>query len=227
MEYTVVLPAYNVEKTLEKMVELIERNLRKITRSYEIIIVEDGSNDRTYEVAKHLARKNKIRLIHSKSRLGKGGALKKGFRNAKGKYIIFMDADILSTTKSLPDLISSLHEFDIVIGSRYHYKSKTKRSMKRYILSKIYNFLIRIFFPIGIKDFQCGFKGFDRKVLPIALSVHSNDYFWDTEFLVKSYKKFKIKEIPIYWHETDSSVSLIKVPFSFFLSLVKLRLGLQ
>ena len=227
---SLIIPAHNVEKTLEIVVEQSIQELKKIEKTFELIIAEDGSRDKTYSLAKKLSTKYKsIKIFHSDRRLGKGGALTNSFKKSRGELRIFIDADYVDVPKYLNGMVSLLMKCDIVIGSRYTKLSKSRRLFKRLLASKVYNMLAKLFFLLPISDMQCGFKGMSKNVVPVLSQIRSSDYFWDTEFLVKSRRLgHRICELPITWKEERSknSASLIKDSFKFIKSLIKLRLGL-
>ncbi len=229
-EISVIVPAYNSEKTLKVVTSQLLTELRKIKKGSELIIAEDGSTDNTYQLAKGISKSHKnVRLIHSDEKLGKGGALGNAFFKARGRKIIFIDADYIDVPKFLPQMVNALDRFDVVIGSRYQKPSKTKRIFRRLVASKVYIFLAKLFFFLPFSDLQCGFKGMNKKVVGMLKNVKSRDYFWDTEFLVKASRDgYTISEIPITWIEKKSkhSASLLKNSFKFVKSLIKLRLGL-
>ncbi len=229
-EISIIVPAYNSGRTLEIITRQLITELRKIKKSFELIIAEDGSTDNTYQLAKSISKSyENVRLIHSDKKLGKGGALKNAFPKSKGKKIIFIDADYIDVPKFLPQMVSRLNEFDIVIGSRYQKPSRTRRIFRRLVASKVYIILAKLFFYLPFSDLQCGFKGINKRVVGLMKNVRSKDYFWDTEFLVKANRAgYTISEIPITWFEKKAkhSASLVKDSFKFAKSLIKLRLGL-
>lgn len=200
---SVVLPAHNEAKRLSEAVEKVESYLKKLGYDYEIIIAEDGSTDGTDEIARQLARKNpKIKHLHSDERLGRGRALIRAFKEARGDIVAYMDVDLSTDLKHLEDLISAILEgYDIAIGSRLMKESEAKRPLKRDVASRVYNFLVRLLLRSKIHDHQCGFKAFKKDaVMKISEKVKDNHWFWDTEVLVIAQRLgYKIKEIPVRW----------------------------
>ena len=225
---TVVIPAYNESGNLVRAVKKLTQLLNRQKYKYEILISEDGSTDKTFEIAARLARKNpRIKVFHSDKRRGKGGAIKFAFKKSRGNILIFSDADLFNFVSSFPVFVKKLEgDCDVCIGSRYLPSSKSHRSVQRFFLSKSYNFLIKLLFNTNISDFQCGIKGFKKKTLPTILATKNNGFFWDTEILLMAEKKkLKISEIPISWSENKkSNVNLSKDSFQFFFNLIKLRL---
>ncbi len=230
IEISVIIPSHNVEKTLEKVINQTIDELKGLKGSYEVIIAEDGSIDKTYDIAKKLSKNFKHLIIfHSEKRLGKGKALNLAFKKAKGRIRIFLDADYVGVPKFIPQMSELLKECDIVIGTRYKNQSKTKRLFRRLLASRFYIILVKLFFFLPFSDLQCGFKGMNKKVIQLLNHVKSKDYFWDTEFLVKAKKAgYSICELPISWVEMSSkhSASLLRDSFKFIMSLIKLRRGI-
>ena len=222
-----ILPVYNEEKVLKKSVESIKKVLDAMPDKYEIIISEDGSTDRSAEIAKSLEC-GTIRVLNNKERKGKGAAIRHAAELAKGNIVLFMDADLASH----PDYITGLLKmFDsdaaIVTASRYHKDSTAKRTHVRRFASKSFNLLVKIVLDSKLSDHQCGFKAFRKDlVLPLINRVEDKKWFWDTEFLVRAQRSgLKIVEIPIEWNEErDSKFRLFEDTCHMFCSLVSFKL---
>jgi glycosyltransferase involved in cell wall biosynthesis len=209
LSVTLVYPAYNESLRIEKAVNEAQKELAKITNSYEIIIAEDGSSDGTDRIAKQLSEAHKeVRHLHNDERLGRGRALNRAFKQAKGAIIVYMDVDLATDIGYLHPLIDSiLNGNDISTGSRLLPGSKVKRSRRRRITTWSYNALIRLLFDTAVRDHQCGFKAFNRmRILKILNEVEDTHWFWDTEVLViAAHHGYKIGEIPINWVEGDET----------------------
>jgi hypothetical protein len=205
VQLTVILPAHNEEKRLAEAVKSVKKACAAITPAYEIMICEDGSKDRTYDVAKGLAKKDsRISVTHSLKRLGRGAALTKALREAKGEVSVYMDADLSSDLRHLKELVSSVRGgAAIATGSRLMDSSATRRSVKRDIASRGFNMLVRVVLGSRLHDHQCGFKAFNtKKIQPLLGEVEDTHWFWDTEMLVRAQRKgWRVDEIPIEWSE--------------------------
>ncbi|MBX4204809.1 MAG: glycosyltransferase family 2 protein, partial [Candidatus Doudnabacteria bacterium] len=161
---SVIIPAYNEEKRIQKTLEDVDSYLEKQNYDYEIIVVDNNSNDRTAEVVKNLEQTTvqNARVVLEATK-GKGAAVRKGMMEAIGDYSVFMDADnatpISEIEKFWPHLESGI---EVVIGSRYQDPStvKIKQPFYRILLSRMANTLIQIVLIPHIKDTQCGFKAF-------------------------------------------------------------------
>ena len=216
LEISVVFPAYNEAGSLEPAIDKVSRALNEFTRSYEIIIAEDGSTDGTEKLAASLADKYSfVKHIHEEKRLGRGTALKNAFKQSRGEVLVYMDLDLATDLKHLKTLVEAVEfeGYELATGSRMLHESKVKRSGTRNIASKTYNFMVRTVLGSKIKDHQCGFKAFRREQLMQLLDeVGASHWFWDTEILVRAYRKgHRIKEIPVSWNGgMETKVRLFK-----------------
>jgi glycosyltransferase involved in cell wall biosynthesis len=217
---TVVFPAYNEADALQHAVDEVIQALNEFTRSYEIIIAEDGSTDGTDKVAAALAEKYPfVKHIHGEKRLGRGTALKNAFKQSCGEVLVYMDLDLATDLKHLKPLVDAVESggYEFATGSRMLHESQVKRSGTRNIASKTYNFMVRAVLGSKLKDHQCGFKAFRRKpLMQILDEVGAKHWFWDTEVLVRAYRKgYRIKEIPVSWTGgRETKVRLFKDSFN-------------
>jgi glycosyltransferase involved in cell wall biosynthesis len=203
---SVVLPAYNEEAALEDTVEDTLEALDSFldSHSYELIVVEDGCDDRTPGIADRLARSDsRVRHVHSSERLGRGAALTAAFERSEGDILGYLDADLATDMRHLEELIESTDSggYDIATGSRWLPDSEADRSIDRKSASWVYNRLVRLMLPSDLRDHQCGFKAFRRDALfEILPSVENDHWFWDTEVLVRAQLRgFEVKEFPVEW----------------------------
>jgi glycosyltransferase involved in cell wall biosynthesis len=177
-----------------------------IYKNYNVIIVDNGSVDKTFDVARELEKRhNEITCLHL-SRKGRGAALKEAWSRSEADIVSYMDADLSTGLESIPQLINSIiiDGYDIAVGSRLLSTSKVKRSFMRKVISYIYNISIKNI--LGLKqppDAQCGFKALCKRVVDeIVPKIKNQNWFFDTELLVLAEKKgFKIRYIPINWTE--------------------------
>ena len=227
---SVIVPVHNEAKNLERNIKELERQLNLSLGDFEIIISEDGSTDRTAEISR-LHRSDKIRVLNSSERLGKGAAIKLASAKARGNIIIFMDADLASQPASVKDLVKHIEGgAAIVVGSRYLKDSKAKRSVTRLIASKAFNWLVILLFNSKINDHQCGFKAFQKElVLPTMDEIENIGWFWDAELLIRTQRKgLKVVEIPIEWTEAQGSKFQIindSMQMAYCLARFKLKNG--
>lgn len=212
---TIAIPAHNEAEILEKNILKVRQTARSILSNYQIVIAEDGSTDGTDKIAASLSKKyNEIKHLHSEERLGKGEALKRTFKKFKSDIFIVLDADLSVQPKYLPLLLDKINGgYDVVIGSRMAKGSNTKRSLKRAVASRTYNWLVRRFFDVDMTDMQCGFKAFNNDVLSDVLDdVEAKHWFFDTEVLVRANNAgYKIAEVPIEWKEvSDGKIKIAR-----------------
>ncbi|MBS7631705.1 glycosyltransferase family 2 protein [Candidatus Bathyarchaeota archaeon] len=208
-EVTLVFPAYNEAGGIEQAVFKAKETLANITKSFEIIIAEDGSTDGTGEIAKRLSTEiDSVLHLHNDKRLGRGRALKRAFKSSTGAILVYMDVDLSAEMNSLESLINSIKNgYDVVTGSRMLPDSLVQRSLLRTFASRAYNGLVRFLLGSPVRDHQCGFKAFKRESLFRILDKAKDDHwFWDTEILILAvHYGFRVNEIPITWREGKTS----------------------
>lgn len=228
LKVSVVLPAYNEAATLENTVAKVARALSEFTRSFEIIIAEDGSTDGTDKLAAALAERFPyVKHIHREKRLGRGNALKNAFKQSSGKVLVYMDLDLATDLKHLKPLVEaiSVEGYDFATGSRMLPESDVERGFTRNLASKTYNLMVRTLLGSKVRDHQCGFKSFRREPLMQLLDeVEAGHWFWDTEILVRAHcKGYRIKEIPVSWRSgRETKVRLLKDSSSMFRQALRL-----
>lgn len=215
IKLSVVIPAYNEGKRIAQTLEETDEYLKKQNYNYEIIVVDNGSNDNTCEVVRDYQGKgieNIVRLCLSQSIGAKGSAVKLGILDyAQGEYIMFMDADnatpVSEIEKFWPYLES--HKYQVVIGSRYVGDANVteKQPFYRIMLSRLGNLLTRILVDPNIKDTQLGFKAFTAAAAKeIFRKVTIPGWGFDMEVLTIAKKRgYKIKEVGVLWRERGGS----------------------
>jgi glycosyltransferase involved in cell wall biosynthesis len=223
---SVILPVYNEGKVLKRNVRDIEQELKGSIGDFEIIIAEDGSTDGTAAIARSMSSE-RIRVLDSRKRLGKGAAIRRAANYADGDILVFMDADLASHPKQAGELVRLIRGgAAIVIGSRYLAGSRADRTPIRYFASKSFNMLVKGILGSKLSDHQCGFKAFRKDlILPVINKVEDKGWFWDTELLVRAQRDgLKVAEIPIEWKESgDSRFRLINDTCRMGMSLLRFR----
>ncbi|MFH1856842.1 MAG: glycosyltransferase [Candidatus Omnitrophota bacterium] len=202
---TIIMPAYNESSHIITSIQETVDTFEQFGCDYEIIVMDDGSSDDTYEKARNFAAEHlKVCVKKNQTNFGKGRALKKAFRHAAGEYVVFLDADLDLHPKQVEDLFEVMRreDADVVIGSKRHPKSKVNYPLQRKIVSSGYYYFIRALFGLPLKDTQTGIKLFKRKVLrDIFPKVLIKRYAFDLELLVIAHHfKYKIAEAPITLH---------------------------
>ncbi|WP_324756786.1 flippase-like domain-containing protein [Haloarcula montana] len=221
IEVSVVLPAYNEEDTIEETVSVTLETLASFlpAGSFEVIVAEDGCDDRTPEIASRLAAEDdRVRHVHSAERLGRGGALEYAFQRADGGTLVYFDTDLATDMRHLEELVESVRSgaYDIATGSRWLPENRADRPARRGVPSLGYNTLVRTVLRSKLQDHQCGFKAFDSDALQtLAPMVEDEHWFWDTELLVKAQRNgLRVKEFPVDWTpKGDSKVDIVRDVF--------------
>ena len=204
MELSVIIPAYNEEKRLASSLK-VTLDFLKSKKDYEVIVVNDGSKDDTAKIAS----KFDIKLVSYEENRGKGYAIKRGIEEAKGRYILFLDADNATPISEMDKLLPKLKEYDIAIGSRYLPNSLIERKQPWYrvMIGRMGNMVIRLLLIRGINDTQCGFKAFRKEAAKeLFAKLQTYRFGFDIEVLARARKKkYKIIEVPVSWHHTENS----------------------
>jgi len=172
MDLSIVVPLLNEEESLPELAAWIERVMNDHDFSYEIIMIDDGSTDQSWNVIENLSGKNpQIRGIKFQRNYGKSAALNVGFQKAQGDVVITMDADLQDNPDELPELYRMIMEedFDLVSG----WKKKRNDPLSKRWPSKIYNYLVRSLTKINLHDFNCGLKAY-RRVVVKSVDVHGD-----------------------------------------------------
>ena len=186
--------------------------MNKLPFDYEIIVVNDGSTDDTGEISTKMILDDRIKIVGYDKNKGKGFALKYGFKTSNGNIVAFVDADSdihFDRIKSFIEILEK-NKSDIVIGSKYLSESKFKSPLSRRILSRGYNFLVKILLRVNVSDTQVGFEVFRRKVLEdVFPRVLVKRFAFDAELLtVSNMRGYSISEVPVEVKHNDHKKSV-------------------
>lgn len=215
---SVVIPAYNEEKRIKRTLESIDAYLEKQSYPYEIIVVSDGSCDKTVQVVQEYQKTTveNLKINANPVNRGKGFVVRDGVGQAEGEYILFMDADNATRIEEIEKFWPYFEQgFDLVFGSRYVQGAKmpVKQPWFRRLAGRMSNILIQILLLPGIHDTQCGFKAFTRDVAHCLFSVSQIDG-WGFDFEILALARawgYKMKEVPVIWYEiAGTKLKLIK-----------------
>lgn len=164
MRISAFFPCYNEEKNVERLIKSCELVLRELCEDYEILIIDDGSADRTGEIVRAAAAKNPhVRYIHHVKNRGYGAALYSGFKHSRFEYVFFSDGDNQFELSEIRLLTSRIADADLVTG----YRHKRADSLLRLINAWAWHWLVRFVFGIRVTDIDCAFKLFKRKTLDL------------------------------------------------------------
>lgn len=229
----IFIPVYNEEKFIKSNLKyMLNRFLKLLKDDFIIYLVNDGSTDKTGEIIDALNFENLIHL-RCKGPTVRENLAKMIFKHSDNHDLIFfMDADLSTDMSSIPQLFKAIKNgYDIVIGSRYVKGSRVKRTPYRFIVSKIFNLLLNIYFISKINDHECGFKLFKARVIKDLITDLGWNLdrraFWDSEMLIRAQKKkYSIKEIPVTWREGPKSYISVRKERSMVPYIIALKFRL-
>ncbi len=227
---SVIIPAHNEENRLPGTLRHVLDFLSTHPYSFEVLVVENASSDRTLQVSQEFANQNAMLQVVQCPQRGKGLAVRQGMLTARGEYRFMCDADLSmpidEITRFLPPALSDV---DIAIGSReapgairYH------EPHYRHLLGRVYNHLSRLLILPGIQDTQCGFKCFRGEVVDELFSRQTlGGWSFDVEILFIARRRgLRIEEVPISWTYTPGSkVSVVRSAFRVALELLTIRMN--
>jgi glycosyltransferase involved in cell wall biosynthesis len=181
MTVSIVLPAYNEEENIEEAIATATATAERLFAEHEIIVVDDGSRDRTKEIAKSICLSDpRVRVIgHGRNR-GYGEALRTGFLASRLDYVFFTDADLQFDMDELERFLPFVGAVDVVAGYRVNRQDTLSRRLNAYA----WNALVRVLFYVPVRDIDCAFKLFDRRVLG-EIDIESVGAMVNTELMVK------------------------------------------
>lgn len=194
MNISVFFPCYNEEENITNTVNQTVRVLDEIADSYEVLIIDDGSTDSTYEVASNLSKQNKnIKVIRHQHNLGYGAALCTGIKNSQFELICFMDSDGQFDFSEIKKFIPLIEKAPIVIGNRVNRNDPWHRRLN----ATMFMWLVRMIFGLKLKDLNCGFKLFRKEVLE-NVKLKSNGAFITSEILITARNRnYEFLEVPV------------------------------
>lgn len=225
MKLSIIIPCYNEAKDIAKNAEIVKQYLQDCQIDYELILVNDGSKDNTKEVIESIPG---VRALSYDTNRGKGGAVKYGIEEAKGDYILFMDADLSTALEAIPRILELAPSYDMVIGSRHAKESiiRKKQPLLRVFIGWCCRKLVNMKFSLNFKDTQCGFKLIKGDVAKKIVSKQVvNNFAFDVEYIyIAKLNNLSIAEMGVIWSDDrGSTVSPIKSSIKFFkdLSFIK------
>lgn len=206
---SIVIPCYNEEKRIKAGLTQTLTFLRKQKYTWEIVLVDDGSKDKTQAFARQILKGFTYQLLTLPRNSGKGRAIKAGIEAARGKYIIFTDIDLSTPIDETVKLLSRLKTYDIAIGIRRHPKARVIRHqpLVREALGQVFTVLTNVLVTRGIYDVTCGFKGFRRVAAKSLFGLSClNAWAFDAEILYLARKYgFRIAQIPVTWSDNRAT----------------------
>jgi glycosyltransferase involved in cell wall biosynthesis len=227
-ELSVFFPAYNEEDNVRSTTEAILRVLPTVADRYEVLIVDDGSADRTGAIADELSANNpNVRVIHHGRNRGYGGALQTGFYNGRFDLISFVDGDGQFDFGEIPAFLEASRHHDLVIGYRIHRRD----SLLRTINARAWGALIRILFGLKVRDIDCAFKLIHKQALQVLPRLRSDGAMVSAELLIRAKNAgLSSSEVPIHHfprHAGEQTGANLRVIFKAFRDLFILWRVLQ
>jgi len=231
MDLSIIIPAYNEEARLGRM---LDRYLpffnERYASNYEILVVVNGSCDRTEDVAREYARVHKtVGVVVDPRPIGKGGALMLGFAYAQGRLVGFVDADGATSPEAFQELVEHIGPAGAIIASRWMPGARisVQQPFKRRLVSRLFNSLVRVMFGLRISDTQCGAKLLTREAVQAILPhIGITQWAFDVDLLFQLRRAgFAIVEIPTTWQDVSGShLRVGKASADMFVAMMRLRL---
>ena len=223
---SIVMPVHDEEKILLENLSKIIAHMVSLGESFEIVLVENGSKDKTLILATDYSEKDARVKAFSIPQKSLGDALRKGFQEAQGEILIWYPIDLAIDLSYIKESLEDIKDCDIVIGSKEHKDSKVERSSARKKYSMFYNTIVNLLFNLGLSDTQCVKTMRKEKILPLVAATKSGGIVFEVELLYLAKKrKLKVKEVPVIVKDfrPDSKIKYKDIGKAFT-DLLKLRM---
>jgi len=228
--YSIVIPAYNEGARLSATLDKVLSYVHAKGWDAEVIVVNDGSRDNTSEIVReHAAANPALRLVENPGNRGKGFSVRMGMLGARGRIVLFSDADLSSPIEEAPKLLRALEAgADIAIGSRWlRAETQTQRQpLYRQLFGRIFNLLLRLTLGLQFKDTQCGFKAFKRPAVQAIFPLQKIERWgFDPEILFLARKfGFNVQEVPVAWgHSGGTRINALIDGSRMFMEMLHIR----
>ena len=228
-ELSIVIPSFNEELRLPVTLAQVSAYIRASKRETEVIVVDDGSTDRTADVANSFRGEiQRLRVVANKKNRGKGYSVRHGMLEACGRVVLFTDADLSAPIDETDKLLAALADHDVAIGSRALNRSliSVRQSVFRESAGIIFNFIVRAILRLPFVDTQCGFKAFRRERCRVIFQQQRIERFgFDPELLyLARHHGLSAVEIPVRWaHSPATKVSMWRDSIQMFLDVFIIR----
>lgn len=227
---SIVIPAYNEEKRLPKTLEQVRSFLESQPYTAEVLVVENGSQDRTFEVAQDFARRHPGVSVLQETGRGKGRAVRRGMLAARGEYRFMCDADLSMPVEEINYFLPpALQDFDIAIGSREAPGAiRYNEPHYRHLGGRAVNTMIRLLALPGLQDTQCGFKCFRALIAEELYRLQTlTGWSFDIELLyIARQRGYRIVEIPIQWYfNPESKLNVVQDAIKMGLDIFTIHLN--
>ena len=228
-DLSIIIPSFNEEQRLPDTLRKIAAYVRERRPNTEVIVVDDGSSDKTATVARsYQARIPLLRVLSNGTNRGKGFSVRRGSLEARGNITLFTDADLSSPIEEGEKLFAGLHTHDVAIGSRAVDRRliEAHQSLFREFAGIVFNRIVRIILRLPFVDTQCGFKAFRRERCRIIFEQQTIERFgFDPELLyLARHHGLSTVEVPVRWaHSPATKVSMLKDSLEMFLDVFVIR----
>jgi len=226
---SIVIPSFNEEKRLPDTLERIASYINASDRETEVIVVDDGSTDRTIRVAESFRGKiADFRVVSNGQNRGKGYSVRHGFMESRGEIVLFTDADLSAPIEEADKLLAKMDEYNLAIGSRAVNREliEVHESRFREFAGIIFNWIVRLILRLPFVDTQCGFKAFRREKCRIIFEQQTIERFgFDPELLyLARHHGLRIAEVAVRWaHSPATKVNMWRDSVRMFLDVVIIR----
>ncbi len=224
---SIVIPAYNEEQRLPATLQKIHEFLRQQPYTAEVVVVENGSTDRTTAVVEDFqANHPYVHLLHSAK--GKGSAVQTGMLEGSGQFLLICDADLAMPIEEVSKMLPALQNgYDVVIASREGEGAiRFDEPYYRHLMGRVFNFVVRVLAIPGLQDTQCGFKMFRRAAARDVFARQTmTGWAFDVEVLAIALRRgYRVTEVPIHWYfMSGSKISPLRDTFTMVCEVVKIR----
>jgi dolichyl-phosphate beta-glucosyltransferase len=226
---TLIIPAYNEERRLPNSLEKIVSFIQQQPEPLDVIVVENGSRDRTTEIAEdYAARYPFVRVLHSEK--GKGAAVKAGMMEGWGRYLFICDSDLSMPIEEVRKFLpAALGEYDVAIASREGPGAhRYGEPAYRHLMGRVFNLIVRVLAIPGFQDTQCGFKSFRREVARDVFAAQTlTGWAFDVEALFVALRRgYRVVSVPINWYfDADSRVRPFQDTYRMVRDVLRIRLN--
>jgi dolichyl-phosphate beta-glucosyltransferase len=228
-ELSIIIPSYNEELRLPATLKQIAAYIRSANRDVEVIVVDDGSKDKTIAVGESFRDEiSNLRVISNGQNRGKGYSVRHGMQEARGRIVLFTDADLSAPIEEVEKLMPSMQNHDVAIGSRAVDRSliSVHESHFREFAGIIFNKIVRLILRLPFVDTQCGFKAFRREECKPIFELQTIERFgFDPELLyLARHNGLRSVEIPVRWaHSPATKVNMLRDSIQMFLDVFIIR----
>ena len=229
IKLSIIVPSYNEELRLPASLDRIAAYVAGSSRSTEVLVVDDGSKDKTAEVATSYSGRNlNLRVLKNGENRGKGYSVRHGMLEARGEVVLFSDADLSAPIEEAEKLLAAMGQYDVAIGSRAMDRSliKVHESLFREFAGIVFNKIVRLVLRLPFVDTQCGFKAFRRERCGIIFRQQRIERFgFDPELLyLARHHGLKSVEIPVRWsHSPATKINMMRDSIQMFVDVFTIR----